>query len=912
MIKRQLLAYGLHFPLFDYACVSYLHLTRQLTSERLKNLFPPEEIEFIMEVADAISNSKSFSIGKAILGIINKHTKNWRGQFTLYMLRHKLSEEQVELIRDIDLESELVDHLPRLFAEDLNTACSIQNIQRLVLFFDTHEAFWGEQKLSEFSEEALYRRDEWFRRLLTHLDLSAGIIPVVAGRQMPDWYKAPNVTIPKKYVYLNAVGYFSKEDAKTYLKRAGVEDATIRDCLAKYAQVEKGKVHPLYLGLCADLVIAAADQGRSLNLEEFNASEGIDIKGKKLINRLLRYVSGELDYAVRALAACRAFDRETYFLLGKEVPFNATEPTFKSLIEFSFVWRSEQNGVEIYRIHELLRRLLFEQKDEATRKADEALFKYYQEQGEPAALAESVYHRYRLDWREGVDKWHFLFDVGWEVGPRELCRLLLAIRREMVVEDDYASGKLKLQEAKFLMVTGRYDEAEQKYLEGIDSLEKSMKHAPYYHVGNEIGEAYVLLGQLRNWKTDYDESIKTYNVALRIFNHLITSLPEYPEAYAGKARTFCAIGNLQDRLSNYDEAIRSYSSAIETFEQVLQQKPHNIYARRDLATAHKSLGETLFLLSRYQEALETYKKAIKVLNKAIPRARLLVEFSELKGDIYLEIGKAHQRLSEFNKAEKYFKKSFAVCKESLRFSSDNSGPLVATALSLRYLGDLQYDLGKQSEAKEHFIEAISYLNKALEVNPDSEQVRYNKAYALVSLGEALEFEPSEQALELLIEAAELFEQITINAPRNIEALDAYANTLMRLSKVQFIKGKWREAIRTLKRGVLAYDTALAIAPDTIGTLNNKGRTLVRLGQISASMGKFSDSVQFFKESLEVFETSLAIAPDDTRILREKKLAAFHLHSLEGPMKDGTLRDGMIKYYEPFESLDEGESDDEAG
>lgn len=910
MLKRQLIRYGLHFPLYDFACVSYLKVTQQLTPEKLRNLFPPEEIEFISDIAEAITNRKAGTIAKAILVIFNKHSKDWRGWLTLYMVRKKLSDEQLELIGSFDLESDLVDLLPRLFAEDLNAALSIQDIQRLVLFFDTYEAFWGEQKQTGLSNESLYEGDEWFRRLLGYLKLSEGIVAVVAGRVTPNWDKAAGVEGPNHDVYFKAVGHFPKEDAKNYLKRAGISDAALRDCLARYAQVESGKVHPFYLGLCVDLVFTAAKQGQSLNLEDFKSSEGIDIKGKKLIKRLLRYVGVEVEYAVNALSACRSFDRETYFLLGKELNFLATEPAFNSLIEFSFVWRSEQNGVEVYRIHELLRRLLFEQGNKVTRKADKALFKYYQQRGDTAAMAESIYHLNRLDWKDGLDKWHFLFHIGWEVGPRELCRVMLGIRNELIVENDYENGKLTLEEAKFLTSTGKNDEAEQKILEAIASLEKAMKLTPYYDIGTEIGEAYVWLGQLQNRKTKYPESIRSYNYALRIFDHLIASLPENQEAYAGKARTLCAIGNFQYRLSSYDEAVKSYTSAITTFGQVLEQNPHNIYARRDLAQALKLLGETLFILSRYSEAIENYKKALKVLNKAIPRARPLVEFSELKGDIYLEIGKTYQRLSEFGKAEKNFRKSSAVCKQGLQFASDNSEILTATGLSLRYLGDVQSEMGKDDEAAQHFTEALEYLNRALEINPDSDSVRYNKAYALLSLGEALEWNPGGEAIEVLKQAAELFEQITLNTPKSIEAHDAHANTLFKLSKVQFMKTSWKEAVETCKRAVLVYDKALAIAPGAIGSLNNKGRALLRLGQMSAATGKFSASVQFFKESLEVFEMSLAIAPDDARILREKELINFQLIPMETAMNEGTLMDGMIRVYEPFESLEGSEEDSE--
>lgn len=141
-------------------------------------------------------------------------------------------------------------------------------------------------------------------------------------------------------------------------------------------------------------------------------------------------------------------------------------------------------------------------------------------------MAESIYHLNRLDWKDGLDKWHFLFHVGWEVGPHELCRVMLRIRNELIVENDYENGKLALEEAEFLMSTGKYDEAEQKHLEAIASLEKAMGLTPYYYIGNEIGEAYVWLGQLQNMRTKYPESVRSYNYALRIFDHLIASLPE--------------------------------------------------------------------------------------------------------------------------------------------------------------------------------------------------------------------------------------------------------------------------------------------------------------------------------------------------------------------------------------------------
>ena len=43
-LRRELVQYKVKFPLFDFACVWYLHQTEGISQEKLKNLFPVEEL----------------------------------------------------------------------------------------------------------------------------------------------------------------------------------------------------------------------------------------------------------------------------------------------------------------------------------------------------------------------------------------------------------------------------------------------------------------------------------------------------------------------------------------------------------------------------------------------------------------------------------------------------------------------------------------------------------------------------------------------------------------------------------------------------------------------------------------------------------------------------------------------------
>lgn len=164
MLWRTLAAYGLHFPLYGFACISYLQKTKTLTRDRLRNIFPAEEMDFLIAIVDAIFEGGLGTLAKAALSVFSKHL-HLSESFTLYMQRRKVSQKEVEDIQKMDAEPELIDNLPRVFAKDLNAAMGTDTApKRVVLFFDTHEAFWGRER--DLSDHLFFQRDEWLRQLL--------------------------------------------------------------------------------------------------------------------------------------------------------------------------------------------------------------------------------------------------------------------------------------------------------------------------------------------------------------------------------------------------------------------------------------------------------------------------------------------------------------------------------------------------------------------------------------------------------------------------------------------------------------------------------------------------------------------------------------------------------------------------
>ncbi|WP_013325786.1 hypothetical protein [Gloeothece verrucosa] len=430
VIAASQLNYKLYFPLYEYACVWYWKQKGKLTDELIKNFFPTPELYLIGELFGLVENfiPSPFNSLPTLAGNVLDLVAKYLGKdLTLAFKRRGLKKEKFEAITQLDPDKELIDVLPQLWAEDLNRTMYQPNApKRTVLFFDTHEAFWGDWR--NRGKARFFQQDEWLRCLLTHLDLSAGIVVAVAGRELPTWVEAARWPIPQEKLDTQLVWHLKVEDARQYLQGVGIEEANLHDLLIAYASVESEQVHPLLIGLCADAVLAAREKGETPTLDTLPNCSQIEQKFKELIERLLYYVDDEIRDSVEALSACRAFNKELYMALGQSLNFSTSNASFGCLTRFSFVWKAEQRGQNWYRIHPLIRRLNLKSSQEITKYAHSFLEQYYRKQGN---IPEAIYHAFCQNWERGVKEWLTVFNRAKQGRNLEKCRILLEIRKEL-------------------------------------------------------------------------------------------------------------------------------------------------------------------------------------------------------------------------------------------------------------------------------------------------------------------------------------------------------------------------------------------------------------------------------------------------------------------------------------------------
>jgi len=728
MLRRNLAEaakkYKFKFPNYDFACFWYL-LNKGESNATLEQLFPDDVMGLLTPVIEAFAEFPVVAQAVAVLKGIDK-LGGIKRAMKLIQNHLGVSDDKAEEIRRKDIDTELIDCLPKLFARDLNAAMAGKHKpERLVMLFDTHEKFWDEKR--SFQGIKFWYQDEWFRQLLRAIDFKAGIVVAVAGRDCPvtqlQWQNAPEETeIPKDYIDAQLVGHLSAADARDYLHKVEIDKADLADAVIRYASVNPDdswdnlQVHPFYLGLCKDVVLEKRKQGIELLSSDFAQVPRLENKTEKLTERLLSYANLEALSAVHSLSACRAFDEDLYRKLGTGCHFQPTIANFKILTNFSFVWKEPQRGEKWYRIHDLLRRLYAERDNPTTREAHKVLEQHYRELGN---AAEAIYHANRLDWEQGAQEWVAVFEQALRLSRYGECESLLAVRGELWIKSDFGLGRISQPEGDYYAQLTRYVEAKQEYLEAVAAYDRQL----------------ILTA-------DDDTTLTNKGLVL------------------GK------LGELHAQLSEFDTAKQYYSEALAALYSVLQLAPNCLMALSNIGMALESLGN-LQAQHECEAAKHNYSEAIAVYNSALLIAPDDIVVLNNKGVALLRLGDLHAQLSEFEAAKQYYSEAITALNSALQLAPNFLMALNDKGLALLRLGDLQAQ--REFEAAKHnYSEAIAALNLALLIAPDSILALKYKGLALVALGilQAARLSEPQEAFKNLQEALEMFNRSLAIAPND--------------------------------------------------------------------------------------------------------------------------------------------------
>lgn len=787
---------------------------------------------------------------------------------------------------------------------------------RLVLFFDTHEAFYGRER--NFAVN--FFRDSWLRRLLRKLELTQGIIVVVAGRDRPRWAEADeyelNTKIPEDYIYLKSVDNLAATDALAYLQKVDISDDALHESIVTYASLKEDEVHPLYLGLCADVILEARAKGISLTSGDFQKTPELKVKSEFLINKLLKYTDSDIKYAIHALSACREFDFQIYQLLGENLEFTTDRPTFEHLIGFSFIKHIEQAGKISYRIHDLLRRLDDNPRIEASHRL---LTKYYKGKND----FEAIYHVNQLDSEQGINQWLNAFHEALGLSQYNLCRALLDIRRDLVIKEDFDLGQISYAEGQYFQDLASYIVSQQKYVEAIEAYSQTLKKDPNNTTtllcrGNALSES----ANVYFIQANYDCALSEYKAAISDYNRALELIPENFKVLNNKAVVLEKLASLQTTLSKYQDSIDTYNDVIDIYEHSLNINPNDIttlnnhsWALTNVANLHTMLSQYPSAQVDYERALDTYKRILSIEEnhfkalsnkgltlRGLARLRATCSQHDEAISLYAEAinafdmalslnlgdntkvpsnkGLALQGLADlmveklcYEEAHHKYEEAVRIYKNILTIAQDDVTALSNEASALQSLANLQIKQLKYDSAQETYQDAIDICNRVLAITPCHIKVLKVKSNVFRGFADFLAKKSQDDEAVLYYEKAiNICDQALQYTPNHIDILidkGAALGSLANLQANQLTRDadfSYQDyAMFNYQQTITAYDNVLQYAPDSINALNNKGVALIGMATLHAESSQQSCFLDCLKEALKLLKISLRLAPNDVYI-----------------------------------------------
>jgi tetratricopeptide (TPR) repeat protein len=563
MLRRNLGAAGFAFPTFDFAVLLYSHRTGQ-PAEKAAGLLPVGERPLALDVLRVlVEGSLTGQIATTVAGRFSADLER-RGQ--LWWSGRRLTDEALAGLLRKEAEIELIPCLPVLLAEDLNAQLTRPSTPPLVLMFDTHDAFWSEQSFAG-NPTVYFERDEWLRTLLRHVELTR-VLVVVTGRDRPLWSEPGiRMRIPDEYVRTVAVADLSADDARLYLRQRGLVDDSLQSQALAQLSTEDG-VHPLFLGLAADLLVHNQAQDNPTAVPDLLAgARGADGSPASavLLHRLLRYLSRHERRAIEAVAAARTFDQELFDLLGDSLGFEHDEDAFSDLIRFSFVLPAQRAGSgRRYKVHSLLRRVLATDRSPALVQAHVQLAAHYvgrSTSSGDAAHLEALLHAGSVPETraDAADQWLALLDQIRDDADSPALTRALEITDEMAVQGWAAELTVTLAQAAHIGTNARYADA-------AALIETALRGTPaLVEPGQRLlhAEALLQLAWCHRWLTRLDEAEQVFREGLDV-----SSGGEASAAHMTGRLCFGLAGVAEDRCED-DVAANWYRRAIEAYEQAL-------------------------------------------------------------------------------------------------------------------------------------------------------------------------------------------------------------------------------------------------------------------------------------------------------------------------------------------------------
>ncbi|MCB9345149.1 MAG: CHAT domain-containing protein [Lewinellaceae bacterium] len=445
--------------------------------------------------------------------------------------------------------------------------------------------------------------------------------------------------------------------------------------------------------------------------------------------------------------------------------------------------------------------------------------------------------------------------------------LLLIVASSQTVAPE--SGSTKLEEAKMLLDSARYEQAMQKAQEALqlsetdspdfancllvlgdvfletgqwDAAFEQYRTALNVYIDKlepgdlAIADAWNRVGEYYYKKNDFRQATFNYNKALRIREAKLGPQHELV------ADVYNNLGNCQVGMGNYAEATTLHLKALSIREEVLPD------TNADLATSYNNLGNCYYLLGDYQQSYSYFENARLIRDQVYgPEHPKTAQILNNLGNTCVALGRNQEALA-------FYQRSLSIRRREL----GDKHPAIAG--TLENIADLLFGNGD-------YIAALDYYRQAQAIQLD---VQGSQSLALASLwhqiGLCYQYEGDfDRAIEQLLAAEPiLVKSFDKHHPFIAGFYNNLGNCYAGKKKYYLAEVSYLKSLQIYERGNSQQLANVALV------INN-------LGYVSLESGHLESALNYIDQALKTAQKADAISAGQmASIFKNKGLALYKL------------------------------------
>ncbi|MCA9734424.1 hypothetical protein KC799_19980, partial [candidate division KSB1 bacterium] len=667
-------------PLFDLVIASYLYQKGVLNRVNLREYYHPKDRVYLIELWELMEKQQWQNLNTTILSLIESHLK---AKFSEYCHFSGLNENTINQCLQADADNKIPQILPEILATEINASVRMPTTpQKALLLFDNYPLLVQSQ-----IDTSKHLVQKWLVPFLRKLSTDYGICIVISSNQqlnLKNDVALRNQNITSHAFQLSEASLMRHPDLGLSWQRHFPEHMHIFDFLAS----QQTSLTPYQFGVCQDILHTKLKNSDRIDVNDFSPGESHFRKSSFFMRKLLQISGRENAYSLIALSAARYFDWSMYTYLADHLNFEATQPSFDNIIQYSFTEKLVLHSQTYYRfytkavidIQTYSTKVLAE-----THRILEAYYRMLHDQGNRLVLSDAIYHLSKINVEKGVVKWLKAFEYAYSRKDFLLLYALLDIISQIDIEDHFWRGQIQQSIAAFYRSLGLYKYTMQSLQTAQDNFDEHLKQNPEdLDTLNSKGVVIFSRGDVLQQSQGCSHSTSSYAEAMIYFTEILQKNQSFVAAQFNSA-----LINIKQAMSyslndQSEERIKRFENAHIGLETILKMSPGYLPALKVFALLQLKLAREYMQQGNDEKVLSCIAVATEVFEHKHANSSQLNGLLPTQTDVYKEVALIESDYGYYYDADEHFRTAIAAANLNVEHEQGITQVLQASEILMRY------------------------------------------------------------------------------------------------------------------------------------------------------------------------------------------------------------------------------------